>query len=156
MRKTLTIEIRPLSELADDFREAFEAAQQRRTFERREGVYFTSLEAARNFLTKERLGLLHAIREKHPHWVYELAKMVHRDLNNVQQDVTLLERHRLLKLMERRRGEKSKVRIPQAPFDEIALRIAIYGADDEARCHRPVVTRFAQPPSQLTCGTAER
>ena len=91
----------------------------------REGVYFTSLEAARNFLTRERLALLQAIRAKHPQSIYELAKVVNRDLKNVQQDVRLLERHGLIRLIERRRGQKSKVRVPEAPFDQIALRIAI-------------------------------
>lgn len=89
------------------------------------GVYFTSLEAARNFLTRERLALLRAVRERHPRSIYELAKIVDRDLKNVQQDVALLERHGLIKLTEKRRGEKSKVRVPEALFDEIALRIAI-------------------------------
>lgn len=125
MRKTLNIEIRPLSELFDDFRGAFKAVQQRRSFKSREGVYFTSLEAARNFLTRERLALLQAIRAKHPQSIYELAKVVNRDLKNVQQDVRLLERHGLIRLIERRRGQKSKVRVPEAPFDQIALRIAI-------------------------------
>jgi predicted transcriptional regulator len=125
MRKTLNIEIRPLSELFDDFRGAFKAVQQGRSFKSREGVYFTSLEAARNFLTKERLALLQAIRAKHPQSIYELAKMVNRDLKNVQQDVRLLERHGLIRLIERRRGQRSKVRVPEAPFDQIALRIAI-------------------------------
>jgi predicted transcriptional regulator len=125
MRKTLNIEIRPLSELFDDFRGAFKAAQQGRSFKPREGVYFTSLEAARNFLTRERLALLQAIRAKHPQSIYELAKVVNRDLKNVQQDVRLLERHGLIRLTERPRGQKSKVRIPEAPFDQITLRIAI-------------------------------
>lgn len=125
MSKTLTIQIRPLADLADDFRAGFKAAQQRRTFKRRAGVYFTSLEAARNFLTRERLALLRAIREKRPRSIYELAKVVGRDLKNVRQDVKLLERHGLVNLKERRRGEKSKVKIPSAPFDQIALRIAL-------------------------------
>lgn len=125
MRKTLTIEIRPLSELAEDFREAFEAAQQRKPIKRREGVYFTSIEAARNFLTRERLALLRTIRTRHPRSIYELAKIVDRDLKNVQQDVRLLERHGLVRFAEKRRGEKSKVKVPEVPFGEIALKIAI-------------------------------
>lgn len=125
MSRTLTIQIRPLADLAADFRDAFIAAQEGRSFKKREGVYFTSLEAARNFLTRERLALLHAVREKHPKSIYELAKMVDRDLKNVQQDVALLQRHGLVKLRERRRGERGTVKVPEAPFDEIALRIAI-------------------------------
>jgi predicted transcriptional regulator len=125
MSKTLPIEIRPLSELVDDFRGAFKAAQQGRTFKRREGVHFTSLEGARNFLTRERRTLLPAIRKKPPQSIYELAKAVDRNLKNVQQDVRLLERHGRVRLTEKRRGQKNKVRIPEAPFDQIGLRIAI-------------------------------
>jgi predicted transcriptional regulator len=42
----------------DDFRAAFKAAESGRRFRRREGVYFTSIEAARNLLTPNRLALL--------------------------------------------------------------------------------------------------
>jgi hypothetical protein len=56
MSKPLTIEIRPLSGLVDDFREAFKAAQQGRSFRWRERVYFTSLKPALNFLTRVRLN----------------------------------------------------------------------------------------------------
>jgi len=125
MRKTLTIEIRPLTRMLGDFREAFTAAEQRKPFQRREGVYFTSIEAARNFLTRERLALLRVIRTRHPRSIYELAKIADRDLKNVQQDVRLLERHGLIHLTEKRRGRKSKVKVPEAPFEQIALKIAI-------------------------------
>ena len=125
MRKTLTIEIRPLTKMLGDFREAFKAAEQRKAFRRRDGVYFTSIEAARNFLTRERLALLRVIRARHPRSIYELAKIADRDLKNVQQDVHLLERHGLIRFTEKRRGRKSKIKVPEAPFEEIALKIAI-------------------------------
>lgn len=48
------------------------------------GVYVTSIEAARNLLTPSRLALLRAIRTKRPGSVYELAKLVGRNLKNVQ------------------------------------------------------------------------
>jgi predicted transcriptional regulator len=125
MRKTLTIQIKPLSDLFGDFRAAFKAAEHGGTIKRREGVYFTSIEAARNFLTRERLALLRTIRTRHPRSIYDLARIVDRDLKNVQQDVALLERHRLVRFTEKRRGPKSKIKVPEAPFAEIALKIAI-------------------------------
>jgi predicted transcriptional regulator len=88
-------------------------------------VHFTSLEAACNFLTREHRTLLQAIRTKQPQSIYELAKAVERNLKNVQPDVRLLERHGLVRLAEKRRGQQSKIRISEAPFDQIALRIAI-------------------------------
>ena len=124
MRKTLNIEIRPLSELFDDFRGAFKAAQQGRSFKLREAVYFTSLEAARNFLTRERLALLHAIRTQRPESLYELARQVGRDFKNVQEDIRLLERHGLVRVARESRGKRT-VKVPQVLFEEIALKIAI-------------------------------
>jgi len=125
MSKTLTIRIKPAGEVLEDFRQAFEAVQAGRRVTPREGVYFSSIEAVRNFLTRERLALLRAIRTSHPGSIYELAKIVNRDIKNVQGDVKLLRRHGLVRLSENRRGPKSKVKVPEAPFDEIALRITI-------------------------------
>jgi predicted transcriptional regulator len=124
MSKPLTVEIRLLSGLVDDLRGAFKAMQQRRSFRWRERVYFTSLKPVLNFLTRERLNL-QAIRTKQSRSIYESAKAEDRDLKNVQQAVRLLERHGLVRLAERRRGQKSKAKVPEAPSDQIALRIAI-------------------------------
>ena len=88
-------------------------------------MYFTSIEAARNLLTPNRLALLRVIRTKRPGSVYELAKITGRDLKNVQEDLRLLERYGLVRIGHGRSSGKRKVRIPQAVFNEIALRIAI-------------------------------
>jgi predicted transcriptional regulator len=124
--KTVSISIRPLSEVIGDFTKTFEAVQNGRRVLKgsREEVGFTSIEAARNFLTRERLALLHTIRSRHPGSLYELAKMVDRDFKNVQEDIRILERHRLVRISKEPHG-KRKVKVPQVPFEEIALRIAI-------------------------------
>jgi predicted transcriptional regulator len=124
--KTVSFSIRPFSEVMHDFAKAFEAVQNGRRVpkEPREEVGFTSIEATRNFLTRERLALLHAIRSRHPGSLYELAKMVDRDFKNVQEDIRILERHGLVRISKEPRG-KRKVKVPQVPFEEIALRIAI-------------------------------
>lgn len=122
--KTVTFTIEPFAQSLKRFRETFEAVRAGRHVEPREAVGFTSLEAARNFLTRERLGLLRAIKARRPGSIYELAKMVDRDLKNVQEDIGILERHGLVKITKRPRGSR-KVKVPQVPFEEIALRIAI-------------------------------
>jgi predicted transcriptional regulator len=110
----------------DDFARTFEAVRTGRRIPKgsREEVGFTSIEAARNFLTRERLALLRAIRIRRPSSLYELAKMVDRDFKNVQEDIRILQRHGLVRIAKEPRG-KRKVKVPQVPFDEIALRIAI-------------------------------
>ena len=124
--KTATFTIEPFAESLKRFKETFKAVQAGRRVEPEppEIVGFTSLEAARNFLTRERLALLHTIRNRHPSSIYELAKMTGRDLKNVQEDIRILERHGLVLIAKRPRGGR-KVKVPRVPFEEIALRIAI-------------------------------
>ena len=125
MAKTLTIQIKPVVDALKEFRETFKATAAGRRPRRREGVYFTSIEAARNLLTPNRLALLRAIRTKRPGSIYELAKLVGRNLKNVQDDLHILEHYGLVRLSRGRRSGKRKVRVPEALFGEIAMKIAI-------------------------------
>jgi predicted transcriptional regulator len=123
--KTVTFSIKPLGEVADEFVKTFDAVQSsRRHLKKSDEVGFTSIEAARNFLTRERLALMRTIRTRHPGSLYELAKMVKRDFKNVQEDIRILERHGLVRISKEPRG-KRKVKVPQVLFEEIALKIAI-------------------------------
>ena len=122
--KTATFTIEPFAKSVKRFKKTFEAVRAGREVEPKDIVGFTSLEAARNFLTRERLVLLRAIKTGHPRSIYELAKMVERDLKNVQEDIRILERHGLVKITKRPRGSR-KIKVPEVPFEEIALRIAI-------------------------------
>lgn len=99
--KTVTFTIEPFSDSLKRFKQTFEAVRAGHDVEPREIVGFTSLEAARNFLTRERLALLRAIKTRHPGSIYALAKMVERDLKNVQEDIRILERPGLVKLTKR-------------------------------------------------------
>jgi predicted transcriptional regulator len=123
MSKTLTIKIRPVGGAMADFRETFRALETGRRVTRREGVYFTSIEAARNLLTPSRLAVLRAVRTKRPRSIYELAKTLKRDFKNVQEDLRILERYGLVRVAKSRGSRRA--RVPEALFGEIALRIAI-------------------------------
>ena len=84
MTKTLTIRVKALHEALEGFRTTFKAVAAGQRVARREGVYFASIEAARNLLTPTRLALLRVSRDKRPGSIYELAKLVGRDFKNVQ------------------------------------------------------------------------
>jgi predicted transcriptional regulator len=122
--KTATFTVEPFTEGLKRFKETFEAARSGRRVEPREIVAFTSLEAARNFLTRERLGLLRTIKTRQPRSIYELATMAGRDLKNVQEDIRILERHGLVRVAKQVRGRRT-VKVPQVRFEAIALKIAI-------------------------------
>ena len=125
MAKTLTIQIRSIGEALEGFKDTFKTAEAGGRVREREGVYFTSMQAARNLLTPNRLALLRAIRTKRPGSIYELAKMVHRDLKNVQGDLKLLERYGLVRMSQEHRKGKRQVKVPRTLFRQIALKIAI-------------------------------
>ena len=125
MAKTLTIQIKSAGEALEGFRETYKDVEAGRRVDRRAGVYFTSIEAARTLLTPNRLALLRAVRSGRPGSIYELAKMVSRDLKNVQEDLRLLETYGLIRMADAMRSGKRRVRVPQAVFDQIELRIAI-------------------------------
>jgi predicted transcriptional regulator len=89
------------------------------------GVCLSSVEAARRLLTPHRLAMLRTIRSKHPRSIYELAKVLGRDLKNVQADLRLLEKYGLVRTSAGRGTGRRKVRIPHVRFDEISLKVAI-------------------------------
>jgi predicted transcriptional regulator len=124
--KTVTFSIKPLNDVANDFAKTFDTVRKGGRIPRKSSdeVGFTSIEAARNFLTRERLALMRTIRARHPCSLYELAKMVKRDFKNVQEDIGILERHGLVRISKEPRG-KRKVKVPEVLFEEIALKIAI-------------------------------
>jgi hypothetical protein len=73
--------------VAEDFAKTFDAVRKGRRIPKLspDEVGFTSIEAVRNFLTRERLALMRTIRTRHPDSLCELARMVERDLKNVQE-----------------------------------------------------------------------
>ena len=125
MAKTLTIRIKSAATALEGFRKTFNDVEAGRRVNKREGVYFTSIEAARNLLTPNRLALLRVVRSGRPGSIYELAKMVDRDLKNVQDDLRLLEAYGLIRMADATRSGKRRVRVPEALFDQIDLKIAI-------------------------------
>jgi predicted transcriptional regulator len=121
----LTIRIKPVEKMLDDFRDTFEAAEQGRRVAPRSGGYFTSIDAARNFFTRKRVALMRAIRRDQPASISELARIVDRSLKSVQTDLKVLERHGLVRFRPARRARQRTRKAPEAPYREIALRIAI-------------------------------
>ena len=121
--KRVVIGIEPLEEGLKKFADAAEAARRGISGKRRDGVFFTSLEAMRRVLTPRRLELLHLIREHAPGSVYKLAGICKRELANVQDDVSLLARIGLVTL--RRVNAPRRRVIPCVPYDQLQVRIPL-------------------------------
>ncbi len=84
---------------------------------------FPDVDTFRKFLTEKRLELLQVVRKRHPNSLYELAKLLNRDLKSVNTDVSLLKHLGLIRLEKQRHG-RTRV-IPRVLFDRMQVNIAI-------------------------------
>ena len=122
--KVMSIGIKSHEEVMNDFKDTFLAVQNRLPVKKRDEVSFTSLAAARNFLTPKRMEILHTIREKNPASIYSLAKMTRRSFPAVLRDVETLTRHGLVKLTRQKKSPRHAVH-PTVSYDAINLWISI-------------------------------
>ena len=117
--KRVKIGIRSSESAMEDFARTAEALKHGETVKRESGVYFTSLEAFRKALTPQRLGLLRLIRKSAPASLHELARLAHRNINNVSDDVRSLAQVGLVDLREGDKRVSARV-----SYDKILLEIA--------------------------------
>ena len=122
--KVITFGVQSAQEGRREFVAAFEAARLRKPFSLRKGVYFTSLEAVRNFLTPKRLALLHVIKERSPRSLYALAKFSKRSFPSVFKDIEVLSKHGLVRLARDRQSRRRSV-LPSVEYDAIHLWIGV-------------------------------
>ena len=121
--KRVKIGIKSLKDVLSNAKEVMKKLERGEKVKRESGVYFENLEAFRRALTERRLEMLHVIKEKHPSSVYQLAKMLDRDIKNVNVDLEYL---REIGLVEIKRSKEKRERvIPEVNYDVIELRVAV-------------------------------
>jgi hypothetical protein len=123
--KTVTFSIRPLSEVVDDFAETFDVVRTGRPIPKkpRDEVGFTSIEAARNFLTRERVAQAHDSNapSRLALWAGENGQPRFQERPGGYTDFGAARS----RADSQRAARQRKVKVPQVPFEEIALKIAI-------------------------------
>ena len=121
--RKIDIGIKGLKESLKDFAETWKKLEAGKKVRKEEGIYFDSIDNMRAVLTNNRLLILKIIRERKPNSVYELAKMLDRDLKNVNQDLKLLAEVGLVTL-EKIEDDKKRV-IPHVDYRKILLEIPV-------------------------------
>lgn len=121
--KNIKLGMRTVDSAFKDWAETFEKVRKGKKVDRRRGVYFTGLEAIRKVLTEKRLELLHIIKEQEPDSVYELSKIVKRDIKNVNDDLLVLKDIGLVSVFKARKGRERS--IPRVNYDKIQLEIGV-------------------------------
>lgn len=118
--RKIHIETKNLGDTLKETGAVYEAVAGNRHVKKKSAVYFSTLEDVRKALTCRRMALLKVVKEKKPSSVYELSKMTGRNLKNVLQDVSYLERLGIVDVVDS--GDK---KIPQVHYDMISFDIAI-------------------------------
>ena len=121
--KKIDIGIKGLKESLRDFAETWKKLEAGKKVKKEEGIYFNSIDTMRAVLTNKRLQILKVIREQKPASVYELAKILGRDLKNVNQDLKLLSDIGLVTLVKTE-TDKKRV-IPHVDYAKILLEIPV-------------------------------
>jgi predicted transcriptional regulator len=121
--KKINIGIKSLNESLEDFADTWKKLESGKKVKKEEGIYFESIDAVRSVLTNNRLLILKTIKEKHPKSIYELSKMLGRNLKNVNQDLDMLFRIGLVEL-KKEKTDKDRV-IPFVNYNEIMVAISL-------------------------------
>lgn len=124
--KKIDIGIKGLAESLKDFADTWKAVEAGRAIKKHEGIYFDSIDAMRAVLTNNRLLILKTIREHKPKSVYGLARLLGRDLKNVNDDLRLLSSIGLVTLKTMASPQTSRRRTkPSVDYTKIVLEIAV-------------------------------
>jgi predicted transcriptional regulator len=121
--KNIKLTIKDRKTVLKEFAEILAKARRGEKIERHEEISFENIDTLRKVLTEKRMELLHAIKQYAPESVYELAKILKRDLKSVNIDIQVLENLGLINL-ETKREERKKVR-PIVGFNKLNVEIAI-------------------------------
>ena len=118
--RNVTIKVESLRDGLRDFAQTYKKLQRREKVEPGEIVSFETVEVMREILTKERLRILKAVREKEPKTIYALAKLLHRPYANVYNDVKRLAQMGLIDL-----GKERGVSRPKAKYERLNISIPV-------------------------------
>jgi predicted transcriptional regulator len=118
--KNIFVGVKALDDTIKEAGEAFENLSKGIAVKQKRAAYFTNLKELRRVLTEKRLEILKTIRDRKPSSVYELAKMLDRDLKNVLQDLSYLQELGIVAITEA--GVK---KVPHFDYDRISIEVAV-------------------------------
>lgn len=121
--RNIKIEIKSDDELRKELKETWRKIERGEEVKKHEGLYFENLEAMRKALTEERLRILRQVKKNHPSSIYELAKLLGRDIKNTFDDVQFLSQVGLLQLKKTKDGREKTT--PIVSYDKILLEILV-------------------------------
>jgi predicted transcriptional regulator len=121
--RDIKISIKSKEDLFNEVKGVWKKLEKGESMKRHEGISFENTEAMRKVLSEERLRILKTIKKEHPKSIYELAKLLKRDIKNTFDDVQFLAQIGLIELKKTKEGREKTT--PKVNYDRILLEIPI-------------------------------
>ena len=121
--KNIRMAIKGERELFGEVKEIRGKLQRNEKVKKHEAIYFDNLDAMRKVLTEQRLRIVKTIKKEHPTSIYELAKLLKRDVKNTFDDVQFLAQAGLVELSKTK--EVREKTTPKVNYDKILLEITV-------------------------------
>jgi predicted transcriptional regulator len=121
--KNIKVAIKSEKELFSEVKEVWGKLERGEKVKKHQAIYFESLDVMRKVLTEERLKIVKAIRKNHPASIYELAKILRRDVKNTFDDVQFLAQAGVLEF--KKKNDIREKTTPKVDYDKIVLEITV-------------------------------
>jgi predicted transcriptional regulator len=121
--RNIKVAIKSDEDILQEIKQTVGKIQRGEKVKKHEGISFDSIDAMRKVLTEERFKILRAVKKEHPGSVYELAKILKRDIKNTFNDVQFLAEAGLLELKKTKDGREKTT--PLVNYDKILLEIPV-------------------------------
>lgn len=121
--RNIKIAIKSDEELFKEVKEVCEKLEKGEKVKKHEGISFENLDVMRKVLTEERLRILKTIKKEHPSSIYELAKILRRDIKNTFDDVQYLAQVGFIEIKKTKEGREKAT--PIVKYDKILLEIPV-------------------------------
>ena len=121
--RDIKISIKSDEDIFKEVKGVWEKIEKGEKVKKHEGISFESIDDMRKVLTEERLRILKTIKKEHPQSIYELAKMIHRDIKNTFDDVQFLAQAGLVELQNTKNGREKTT--PLVNYNRILLEIQV-------------------------------
>lgn len=121
--KNVTVRIKNLEDVFEEAKDVMKRLEKGEKVKKHEGISFENLDVMRKVLTEERLRILKTIKKEHPTSIYQLAKILGRDMKNTFDDVQYLTQAGFIELKKTKEGREKAT--PLVKYDKILLEIPV-------------------------------
>ncbi|MGK0209514.1 MAG: putative transcriptional regulator [Patescibacteria group bacterium] len=85
---------------------------------------FEDIKILRNLLSNEKARILHTLKNENPKSIYQLAKLLKRDLKSVRQDTKILEKYGFIEFVSQKQGNRVS-HVPLLLIDKMELILTV-------------------------------